>query len=272
MDTVALEQCIQRSTLIRPVPMWIDIHAHLYEYDDHELRSLIVDAHKSDVDCIVSTAVSPATAAIVLHQAALFDEIFGAVGISPFDVINLRPSWYSELSSMLQQKKVIAVGEIGIDNSNPTYPPLDKQMPVFEKQLHLAVENDLPVIIHSRGIEYQALEICIKHGVKKALFHCYTGDKNTLEKIINVGFMISISGIVTFPKSNLHELLHAIPLNRIFIETDSPYLTPVPFRGKKNTPSMVRYVGEKIAGILNIPPELLQKQIKENFLNLFLNN
>jgi TatD DNase family protein len=172
---------------------------------------------------------------------------------------------------MLQQKKVIAVGEIGIDNSNPAYPPLDKQLPVFEKQLHLAVQNNLPVIIHSRGIESQALELCIKHGVKKALFHCYTGNITALEKIVNAGFMISISGIVTFPKSNLHELLHAIPLDRIFIETDSPYLTPVPFRGKKNTPSMVRYVGEKIAGILNISPQLLQERLNENFKNLFLN-
>lgn len=272
MDTVPLEQCIQRSTLIRPVPMWIDIHAHLYEYNDQELRSLIVDAHESNVGCIVSTAVSAASATVVLHQAALFDEIFGAVGISPFDVSDLKPSWYSELSSMLRQKKIIAIGEIGIDNSNPTYPPLEKQIPVFEKQLHLAVENDLPVIIHSRGIESRALEICIEHGVKKALFHCYTGDKNTLEKIINAGFMISISGIVTFPKSNLHELLHAVSLDRIFIETDSPYLTPVPFRGKKNRPSMVRYVGEKIAEILSITPELLQKHIKENFKNLFQNN
>jgi TatD DNase family protein len=251
--------------------MWIDIHAHLYEYTDEELRAVITDAHSSGIDYILSTAVSIDTSAVVFHQCTTFDEIFGAVGISPFDVTTLDSSWYSTLSLLIQQKKVLAIGEIGIDNSNPTYPPLDKQMPVFERQLELAVKNNLPVIIHSRGIELQALEICLNQGAKKVVFHCYTGDRTTLEKIISSGYMISISGIITFPKSNLHEIVSHIPPAQLFIETDSPYLTPVPFRGKKNTPSMVKYVGEKVAGLLNFSPEILQEQLKENFKNFFLN-
>jgi TatD DNase family protein len=251
--------------------MWIDIHAHLYEYSNLELESVLAEAHSADVEYIVSTAVSIETSAVVAQQCSHFDEIFGAAGISPFDVTSLSTTWLDDLSSLLQHKKIIAIGEIGIDNSNPRYPPLDKQLPVFEKQLDLAAAHDLPVILHSRGIEQTALEICAKHSVKSALFHCYTGDAVTLEKIIKAGYMVSFSGIVTFNKSNLPELVKTTPLNQLFIETDSPYLTPVPYRGRKNTPAMVKTVGEKIAEIHAISPLVLQEQLSENFKNFFWN-
>jgi TatD DNase family protein len=251
--------------------MWIDIHAHLYDYTDDELRAIITEAHDADVDYILSTAVSIATSAVVLHQCDKNNEIFGAVGISPFDVLSLGNSWLSDLSSLLCHKKILAIGEIGLDDSNPTYPPLVKQTPIFEKQLELAVSNNLPVIIHSRGIEMHTVETCLKQGVKKALFHCFTGDKESLEAIVQNGYMVSISGIVTFNKSNLQELIRHIPLSQLFIETDSPYLTPVPHRGKKNTPAMVGIIGEKIAEILNISLTFLQEHLRENFKNFFLN-
>jgi TatD DNase family protein len=251
--------------------MWIDIHAHLYEYSNQELESVLSEAHSSDVEYIVSTAVSVETSVIVVQQCSTFNEIFGAAGISPFDVISLSTTWLDDLSSLLQHKKIIAIGEIGIDNSNPRYPPLDKQLPVFEKQLDLAAAHDLPVIIHSRGIEQTALEICAKHSIKSALFHCYTGDTVTLEKIIKAGYMVSFSGIVTFNKSNLPELVKTTPLNQLFIETDSPYLTPVPYRGRKNTPAMVKIVGEKIAEIHSISSQVLQRQLSENFKKFFWN-
>jgi TatD DNase family protein len=251
--------------------MWIDIHAHLYEYSNQDLEAVLSDAYNADVGYIVSTAVSVETSAIVAQQCSTFDEIFGAAGISPFDVTSLSTTWLDDLTSLLNHKKIIAVGEIGIDNSNPRYPSLDIQLPVFEKQLDLAIERDLPVIIHSRGIEQTALEICKKHSIKSALFHCYTGDVATLKNIITAGYMVSFSGIVTFNKSNLPELVKATPLNQLFIETDSPYLTPVPHRGKKNTPAMVKIVGEKIAEIHSISSRALQEELRENFKNFFWN-
>lgn len=251
--------------------MWIDIHAHLYEYSNLELEPVLSEAHNAGVDYIVSTAVSIETSAVVAQQCSTFNEIFGATGISPFDVLSLNSTWIDDLKSLLKHKKIIAIGEIGIDNSNPRYPSLDKQLPVFEKQLDLAIEHDLPVIIHSRGIEQTALEICAKHSIKSALFHCYTGDAVTLGNIINAGFMVSFSGIVTFNKSNLPDLVKATPLSQLFIETDSPYLTPVPYRGRKNTPAMVKTVGEKIAEIHCISSQVLQEQLSENFKNFFWN-
>lgn len=251
--------------------MWIDTHAHLYEYSNQELEAVLSEAHGSGVEYIVSTAVSIETSVVVAQQCSAFNEIFGAAGISPFDVTTLSTTWVDELSSLLKHKKIIAIGEIGIDNSNPRYPSLDEQLPVFEKQLDLAIQHDLPVIIHSRGIEQTALEICTHHSIKSALFHCYTGDGATLQNIINAGFMVSFSGIVTFNKSNLPELVKATPLNQLFIETDSPYLTPVPYRGRKNTPAMVKNVGEKIAEIHSITSETLQEQLSENFKNFFWN-
>jgi TatD DNase family protein len=251
--------------------MWIDIHAHLYEYSNQELEIVLSEAHNSGVGYIVSTAVSVETSAVVAQQCSIFDTVFGAAGISPFDVLSLSSTWIDDLKSLLKHKKIIAIGEIGIDTTNPRYPSLDKQLPVFEKQLDLAIEHDLPIIIHTRGIEQTALEICAKHSIKNALFHCYTGDVITLKNIINAGYMVSFSGIVTFNKSNLHDLVKATPLNQLFIETDSPYLTPVPYRGRKNTPAMVKIVGEKIAEIHSISSQLLQEQLSENFKNFFWN-
>ncbi|HEX2955217.1 MAG TPA: TatD family hydrolase [Chitinispirillaceae bacterium] len=251
--------------------MWIDIHAHLYEYSDQELETVLTEAQSAGVEYIVSTAVSIETSAVVVHQCQTFHQLFGAAGISPFDVTTLNTTWFDDLSSLLKQKKIIAIGEIGIDNSNPRYPHLDQQLPVFEKQLELAVAHDLPVIIHSRGIEQTALEICVRHTIKNALFHCYTGDASTLKNIVDAGYMVSFSGIVTFNKSNLHELVQSTPLSQLFIETDSPYLTPVPFRGRKNTPAMVKTIGEKIAEIRSISPQTLQEQLSENFKKIFRN-
>ncbi len=251
--------------------MWIDIHAHLYEYSNRELETVLSEAHSAGVEYVVSTAVSVETSVIVVQQCSTFDQIFGATGISPFDVPSLNSSWLDDLSSLIKHKKIVAIGEIGIDNSNPRYPPLEKQLPVFEKQLDLAVEHNLPVIIHSRGIEQTALEICKQHSVKSALFHCYTGDATTLQNIITTGYMVSFSGIITFNKSNLPELAKATPLNQIFIETDSPYLTPVPYRGRKNTPAMVKIIGEKIAEIHGISFLQLQEQLSENFKKFFCN-
>lgn len=249
--------------------MWIDSHAHLYDFDEREVEELLAEARRESVSCVLSTATSLQTAQKVISQCSSFKEIYGAVGISPFDVESLDENWETELCALLDNPGIIAVGEIGIDNTNPSYPPLQKQIPVFKKQLTIAREIDKPAVIHSRGAEIEALEICMELGIKKVLFHCFTGSRDSLLKIIEAGYCISFSGIVTFKNSPLTDLVPLVPDDRLFIETDTPYLAPVPFRGKRNRPGLVRYTGEKIAEIREVTSEKLMGIMEENFGRFF---
>ncbi len=249
--------------------MWIDCHAHLYEYSDEECLAVVEEARSSGVDIIVSTATDHLNGCTVLHQSSLHPSIWGTAGISPFDCVTMPPDWPAGLHELLRDPKMIAVGEIGIDWSNSRYPEPALQLPVFERQLSLARDLDLPAVIHSRGAEESALELCVRHRVDRALFHCFTGNREALDAIIGHGFFVSLSGIVTFPKSHLRDLIFRIPPDRLLIETDSPYLAPVPYRGKKNRPARVGVTGSKIAEILGKPEEELQCQLERNFRKLF---
>lgn len=249
--------------------MWIDSHAHLFDLDENELPELIAEARRESVSTIISTATDIKNSETVISQCKTYSQILGAAGISPFDVKNQASGWQDELRKLLDNPRMIAVGEIGIDNTNPSYPALEEQMPFFREQLVIAREVNKPAVIHSRGTEERAAEICLEMGVKKALFHCFTGNSRSLQKIIESGYSVSFSGIVTFKNSPLADIIKLVPDNRLFIETDAPYLAPVPFRGQKNRPAMVRYTGEKVAAIKGISSEDLQVKLEENFRRLF---
>ena len=251
-----------------------DTHAHLYDRSGDELQEIVADAVNAGVDTIINTAVSIPTAKIVLDQCGRFPQnLYAAIGISPFDTDNLTDSWESELVTLLktQNQKIVAIGEIGLDSTNPAYPPIDVQMPVFAKQLEIAMTSNLPAVIHSRGTEKRAAEICRDMGVKKAVFHCFTGDAASLEYIVNNGYYISISGIVTYKNSHLRELIHSVPIDKLLIETDTPYLSPAPHRGKPNQPSFLPHTAKEIAKLLNINEPELTAKLKKNTSAAFPN-
>ena len=247
---------------------WIDLHAHLDRLTDPDLVALLDEARRANVTTILSTAIDLASAELVSRQCKTFPALLGAVGISPFDVTGLPDDWEQKLRAFFNHPRIIALGEIGLDDSNPKYPPLTSQLPVFEKQLEIAADLDLPVIVHSRGAEMRVADICHSLGIKKVVFHCFTGDPETLKKILDRGYYISFSGIVTFSKA-VGDLVPIVPLDRIFIETDTPYLAPVPHRGKTNCPAWVRLVGEKVAGCKGVTKEVLQEAIAGNFDRIF---
>lgn len=251
--------------------MWIDCHAHLFDIPESELCNILDEASGVSVLKIISTAVNLSTSETVLNQCRNYNSILGAAGISPFDTINLPQDWEHKLSNLLESEKMIAVGEIGIDKTNPRYPSEDIQLPVFKKQLYIAKELNIPAVIHSRGAELEAAYICKESGISKALFHCFTGDSDAMRTIIDLGYYISISGIVTFPKSQIRDLIKFIPDNRLLIETDAPYLAPVPHRGKTNRPALLRYTGEEIAKLKGTTTNELENILKGNFTSLFGN-
>lgn len=249
--------------------MWIDAHAHLSSVPLSELKKILEEAELNNVIYILNTSTNLTDAIKVMEQCKENKRLCGAVGVSPFDSVNLSAEWKKELRKMLENPYVIAVGEIGLDATNPSYPSFDIQKIVFEEQLDIAINFDLPVVIHSRGAEKEVLDICKSKGIEKAMFHCFTGSKDVAKAIVDAGYYISFSGIVTFRKSNLEEVIRTIPLDRLLIETDTPYLAPEPHRGKINRPAFVKYVGKKIAQLLSINEELLQEKIEKNFRNLF---
>lgn len=251
--------------------MWTDSHAHLYGCDAAGLDALLSGALARGVHRALNTATSLPSSATIVSQCAGRAALFGAVGISPFDVKNNPGSWEAQLAELAAKPRIVAIGETGIDATNPSYPDLDMQISFFEKHLALAIRLDLPVIVHSRGCERKALDICLASGIRRAVFHCFTGDEDTMKKIIDAGYFVSFSGIMTFKDSPLVSLAAAAPLDFMLIETDSPYLAPVPHRGKQNQPAWVVYVGNKIAEIRGMDKEGFAGALEKNFNRLFLN-
>ncbi|MFW5774869.1 MAG: TatD family hydrolase [Chitinivibrionales bacterium] len=249
--------------------MWIDSHAHLYDCSDAHLEAVLRRCTDADVCYIINAATTLENADVVLRQSVMHEKILVCTGISPFDVIDLPETFADTLETLARKPKVVAIGECGLDDSNPAYPSIDQQLPVFLKQLALAKKLNLPAIIHSRGAEMRVLDACRTMDIKSAVFHCYTGDIATLKRIVDAGYIVSFSGIATFKKQPLTEQIRYCPLNQMVIETDSPYLAPVPHRGKKNEPCFVPIVGQKIAEIKGISPTEVASVIYETCKSLF---
>ncbi len=248
---------------------WTDSHAHLHNCDDAALSAVVASAQANGVHRILNVATSFSSIGTVVRQCAANPCLRGAAGISPFDIFGAPPSWEDELSAVLGHPSMIAVGETGIDATNPSYPAINLQIEFFKKHLALAKRLDKPVIVHSRGCEKQALDMCVSSNTRRAVFHCYTGDAATLKAIVDAGYFVSFSGIVTFARSSLVPLAAHAPLHSILIETDTPYLAPVPHRGKPNQPAWVVLVGKKVAEIRKMVEEELAAAVDRNFDRVF---
>lgn len=250
--------------------MWIDSHAHLADKDRCALDACLSAAAYQNVHCILNNATDVESAKKVVNQCSFGSvKLYAAVGVSPFDCLTTPAAWEQELASLCQKQGVIAIGEIGLDNSNPRYPPLENQVPLLEQQLQIARESGLPAILHSRGAERTVIDICKKMNVTKALFHCFTGSKEDLRFLLDQGYYVSYSGIITFRKNNLGEMVRFTPLDRMCIETDTPYLAPSPYRGKPNEPAYLPIVGKKVAELKNTSEIEIAHALSNTFADLF---
>ena len=250
--------------------MWTDSHAHLYDLDESALTAVVQACSQAGVARIINTGTSLVSSEKDLAQCAKHPSLSGAaVGISPFEASALPGAWDERLDRLLRDSRVVAVGEIGIDVTHSAYPDISLQLPLFERQLDIALTKNLPVVLHSRGCESRAADLCIRHGVRKAVFHCFTGDIPALKTILDAGYYVSFSGIITFKNSPLTECVEYAPLDRMLIETDSPYLAPVPHRGEINRPDWVVYVGERVAEIKKTDKEKAAGIIANNMREAF---
>ena len=227
-----------------------DAHAH---YDDEKFSEdraeVIASLEESGVCSVVNASVDIKTANTVLQYTKMFPIIYGAVGIHPENIENLEENYLDTLAKLYKEnEKIVAIGEIGLDYYWDI--PKEPQQKIFAEQLQLVNDLDAPVVIHDREAHGDTLEFLKKYRPKNALLHCYSGSAEFLKEILRLDCMISLGGTVTF-KNARHsvEVAQVVPLDKLLLETDAPYLSPVPFRGKRNQSDYIIYTAKKIAEV-----------------------
>lgn len=250
--------------------MYFDSHAH---YDDErfdEDRDELLQGMKDKgVDYIINAAADMESCYTGLELAAKYPFVYCSIGVHPHDAKTLNEERLKELEELAQRQKVVAVGEIGLDYYYDSS-PREVQREWFMKQLLLAKSLDLPVIIHSREACQETFDMIVESGVKEGVIHCFSGSHELAKEYVKRGFYIGIGGSLTFKNAKKTvKVVETIDLDHILIETDSPYLTPVPHRGKRNDSSYLQFVVERIAEIKDITVEEVCETTSQNAKKLF---
>lgn len=252
--------------------MLIDTHAHIYSEDFlHDIDDVLKRAYDNDVKKIILPNIDSGSVKRLLDLTDAYPHLcFPLLGIHP---TSIAADYREELEAVeywLGKRKFYGIGEIGIDLYwDRSY--YNEQQDAFRYQLKLAKANQLPVVIHVRDSFEETYEIVKQEqdGNLKGIFHCFSGNETEATKIIDLGFMLGIGGVVTFNNSNLGDVLKNVPLQHLVLETDAPYLTPVPKRGKRNESAYLVYVAQTLAKIYDMPVNEIAEITSENARNLF---
>lgn len=245
-----------------------DAHAH---YDDsrfdEDRDEILSSMPQNGVSYIVNASVDIATAETAIGYAEKYPFMYACAGIHPENLDGLPENYLELLTELLSRPRVVALGEIGLDYYWDI--PKARQNRVFEEQLRLARELDVPVVIHDREAHGDVMELVRKYR-PRGLMHCYSGSVEMLKEVIKLGLSISLGGTVTFKNARVPvEVAAAVPLDRLLLETDAPYLSPVPYRGKRNDSSKIAYTAERIAEIRGMDAQELIDMTTENAKKLF---
>ena len=254
--------------------MIADSHCHLdYPNLYNELDDVVNRAIKNDVKLLLTICTTVESFKRIKLIVDKYKNIYGTFGIHPHETKNFKNMTHTLIIGYKNEsKKIIGIGETGLDYY---YNHSDKniQKKIFVQHIEAAKELDIPLIVHSRDAEIDTFDILksyMKNSKLKTIIHCFTGSKDFAKKIINIGCYISISGIITFKGSNeLSETISSIPIDKLLVETDSPYLTPIPNRGKSNEPSFITHTIEKLSIIRNIEKKVIIENTTNNFRKLF---
>jgi TatD DNase family protein len=252
--------------------MFVDIHCHLsFPEFDQDRNEVINRMIAEGVGLLIDPGVDVPTSRKSIELARDFDFIYANVGLHPHEAtIPVDESIFEELTTLARQPKVVAIGEIGLDYHYPDYNRAAQQQ-AFREMLRVARSLDLPVVIHCRDAWEDMLHILSeeKHSAMRGVMHCFSGDPVIAEACIRKGFKLSIPGTLTYKRSLLPEVIKCVSLDDLLTETDAPYLAPVPWRGKRNEPALVRIVTETIARIREIPIKEAAEGIAKNSTELF---
>lgn len=249
-----------------------DTHAHIYlpEFDE-EREEMLKRAEKEGITKILLPAIDSESHGLLLDLAATFPDLcLPMMGLHPCYV---KENFREELKiarGYLESGRFWAIGEIGLDFYwDKTF--TDQQFLAFEEQIRWAIEFNLPVAIHSRNSTDECIEVVRRnqHGKLKGVFHCFSGNAEQAKQVMDLGFYLGIGGVVTFKNGGLDKVFETIGLERVVLETDAPYLAPVPFRGKRNEPSYLKYVVERLATLKNITTGEVAEITERNARELF---
>jgi len=252
--------------------MLIDTHSHIYLGDfDHDRIEMLSRAENEGVGMILMPAIDSETHLATLKtEKELGAKCLAMMGLHPCSVKENYREELKIVKDFFEQRSFVAVGETGLD----FYWDLKftkEQYDSFQIQIELAIANNIPVVIHSRNSIDECIEVINEQqkGNLKGVFHCFSGNLEQARKIIDLGFYLGIGGVVTFKNSGLDKVIAEIDLNRVVLETDAPYLAPVPFRGKRNECSYLKYVVHKLSEIKNLPVEEVENITTNNAKELF---
>lgn len=248
-----------------------DTHAH---YDSHafdgDRMELLSTMPEQGVELILNPGCDLETSKTAVSLAEQFPFMYAAVGFHPSDCGGYNDELEQQLRQMAVHPKVKAIGEIGLDYYWKENPSHEFQQQVFHRQLCLAEELNLPVIVHDREAHHDCLEVVRQHPNVRGVYHCYSGSLEDAKTLVKLGWMLSFTGVITFKNARKSlEVIEWLPMERIMIETDSPYLTPEPFRGKRNDSGKVHLVAETIAKVKGLSMEEVASITMENGKKLF---
>ncbi len=250
--------------------MYFDTHTHLDDDRFNEDRAIVIQKMRdAGVSLAVNIGADMESSAKSVKIAREYDFIYAAVGVHPHDVENMTEQDMETLKQLAQDKKVVAIGEIGLDYYYDNS-PRELQKKWFRRQIELAKELNLPYVVHDRDAHADCMEIIKESGYFRGVMHCYSGSTEMAQELLKLGFYISFAGPVTFKNGKrAKEAAKAVPMDKLLIETDSPYLTPEPYRGQRNDSSYVPYVAREIAALKGLTEEETARLTLENGKRFF---
>ena len=251
--------------------MYFDSHAHLSDAKfDMDREFVIARMAERGVTGMMEVGCDRASSLSAVRLAAQYDWCWAAVGTHPDSAPEVTPALLDEYRALCHDPRVRAIGEIGLDYYYPDNPPREVQQAAFRRQLALAQELDMPVIVHDREAHGDCLDIVAEFPQVRGVFHCFSGSLETAQELVRRGWYIGLTGVVTFKNARKAvEVAEWTPLSRLLIETDCPYMAPEPHRGKRNDPSLVPLVAKKIAELKGIPEAQAAKATWENARKLY---
>ncbi len=230
---------------------FVDTHAHLYhENYPNQIDDLILRSIDIGIEKIISVGVDLNTSEECIKLSEKFPSVYATCGYHPHEAIKAPKNYLYELEEFHKHPKVVAVGEIGLDYHYNYSKPIDQKR-IFHEQLEMANSLEMPVIVHCRKADDDILTGIHKTNISSGVIHCFSSDLNFANSILETGFHLSFTGMITFVKE-LKTVINNVPLNKIMLETDSPYLSPIPYRGKRNEPAHIIPIAEEIASIKKI--------------------
>ncbi len=247
--------------------MFTDTHCHLFEEYYEDIEKIYDEMKKNKIYRIINNGTDDKSNKEVLKKINEYEWMYGAIGIHPEVVEEYDEEDLTFIEKNIKNKKIVAIGEIGLDY-HYSKENKDKQKKLFEKQLQLAEKYNMPVIVHSRDATLDTIE-CIKKYKVKGVIHSFTGSYETANIYIKMGFLLGVNGVVTFKNCSFIDVLKKIGIDNIILETDSPYLTPVPFRGMKNDPSHIIDIAIFLEKELGIKREEIARITEDNIKGCF---